>query len=196
MIAYAQNQTVMDPDLLRLADEYAAALLDALTDDDPMQIRDELMALAKLIGGIDGARELFVSATTNANQRVELVERIFGTGRDDPKVSPVIASLLGVLARNNRLMLIAAVSDSYDALLKQRMNIVDVTVRTAVAMDPEQIENLKNTLATRLDITPLIHNVVDSCVLAGMVVQLGDMVYDLSAAGEIARMIQNISKEN
>ena len=197
MIAYAPSETVMNPDLLGLANEYAEALLDSLTEGDPKQICEELKELASLTESIEGCRELFASATSNAHQRMKMVDRIFGPDTDGTsRISPAITSLLGVLARNNRLSLIAAVSDSFDALLKRRMNTIDITVRTAVPMSAGQIENLKKSFTVILNTTPQIHNVVDSKIIAGMVVQIGDTIYDSSAADQIDRILQDMKKES
>ncbi len=182
-------ETVMDPQTIGLADVYAQGLAETLGSRAEAQtVSEELTFLAELIDQIDGAVDLLVAVTVGSDDRQALVERVFG-GR----VSKPVLRLLGVLGRNNRLFLLADVARQFARLLKIQAGQVEVVVRTAVTLDETTRQTLKSTLAEALAAEPVLREIVDADVIGGVVIQVGDAVYDASVAGELRRMVEKIT---
>jgi F-type H+-transporting ATPase subunit delta len=95
-------------------------------------------------------------------------------------VSDLFRGLLTVLTKNNRLSLLAGVAAAYHQLLDVRAGRIRVKVTSAVALSDAQKTALTSTLTTLLKQQPVLALRVDSELLGGMVVQIGDRVIDTS----------------
>lgn len=184
------EQTVMTPEAISLAAVYAEALADSLDAKcDIAELAAELAELAQAIGQVEGCGALLADATMNRSQREEFVERVF-----TPRVSPPLASLLGVLASNNRLALLSAVAQEFQVLLEKRSGCIDVHTRVAVPLDDEQRDELAETLSKAFKLNVNIVDEIDPAVIGGMVIRVGDTVYDASLAGELQRLAETMGK--
>ncbi|MBN1553824.1 MAG: ATP synthase F1 subunit delta [Phycisphaerae bacterium] len=182
-ITTAEFPSVMDPQAVTLGKVYAEALLDSLPrDTDAADLSEQLSELAKLMRTTNGCAEFFANPAINQAARLARVEKLFG-----PFVSQPVASLLGVLAKNQRLAVLPALAEQYRLLLDRRMNRIDVSVTSAVALTREQVETLTATLAKKLGATPKLNVTVDPSLVGGLRVQVGDKVYDTSVAGVLQR---------
>jgi F-type H+-transporting ATPase subunit delta len=100
--------------------------------------------------------------------------------------SPVVRNFLGVLNQNNRLDLLRAVAAAYHDLLDKRAGRVRVTVRSAAPLTDDQQRELRESLAVSLGREPVLDLRTDPDLLGGMVVQVGDKVYDSSVRTRLA----------
>lgn len=189
----APAETVMIPQAVALGRVYAIALADfAAEAGDLREIAEELRGIAQLVRETPGCREFMAlagAAVMNRQRCESMVERIFA-GR----VSKPVEMLLGVLAANGRLGLIEAVSQQFGKILDQRAGRIDVSVATAVELDDQQREQLQRVLTQALRAEPILHTAVDAELIGGLVVKVGDTVYDGSVAGDLARLTEAMKK--
>ncbi|MCK9490246.1 MAG: F0F1 ATP synthase subunit delta [Xanthomonadales bacterium] len=106
-----------------------------------------------------------------------------GTGSDD-----AFGHFLAVLASNKRLPLLPAIAAQYEYLRAQAERRVNARVRTAVALDAEQLESLRAALARRFQREIEISNEVDASLLGGAVIDTGDIVIDGSVRGRLDKL--------
>ena len=90
-----------------------------------------------------------------------------------------------MLNHNNRLDLLAAIVAAYRDLLDKRAGRIRVMVRTAVPLSEAQKNELRQTLAASLHKEPILILRTDPDLLGGMVVQVGDKVYDTSVRARL-----------
>ena len=74
------------------------------------------------------------------------------------------------------------------ATLDLRQNHKPVTVRSAVPLDEGQQAEVKSRLASMVNATPVITLEVDPSLIGGLVVQVGDDVYDASVRTRLERL--------
>lgn len=167
----------------RIARVYAEALLGvAARDGREDATADELDAFVKDVLGADPAlAAFFVSPAVTRRTR----EPALAAALKD-NASPLLGNFLRVLNQNNRLDLVASVAAAYRDLLDQRAGRVRVTVRSAVPLSDDQQGELRRTLADSLGKDPTLDLHTDPDLLGGMVVQVGDKVYDSSVRSRLA----------
>jgi F-type H+-transporting ATPase subunit delta len=183
-------QTVLDPQAITLGRVYAQALtglLEGARPEDLQSTADELRDIAQLIRQASGGQEFLAGAgkIMNRQQRRAFVERVFA-GR----VSKPVEQLLGVLAGNGRVELIEAIGRQFADILLQREGVVDVSVTSAVELTDAQRQKLQQVLARALRARPVLHTNVQKDLIGGVVVKVGDTVYDGSVAGDLARLTE------
>jgi F-type H+-transporting ATPase subunit delta len=161
----------------RIARVYAEALLSAAEDAGQVDaIGAELDALVRDVLQADSGVEAYLaSPAVGRRTKTEALERAFA-GR----TSPLVHNLLGVLNHNGRLGLVRSIAAVYRDLLDQRAGRVRVKVASAVPLTDDQRARLTATLSARLKKTPVLSVSVDPDLLGGLVVRVGDQVFDTS----------------
>lgn len=176
--------SVLDPEARRLGRVYAEALLDSLPQPDQAQtFAEELRGLADLLADLPGAKEVLAGHSLSRSQREVMVQRIFAA-----RVSKPMEAFLGVLAANHRLQALPVIAGQFQQLLKERAGRLTVHVRSAEPLDDARQTSLRNILAEALDADVELHCQVDENLLGGLLVQVGDVVYDASLAGDLASL--------
>lgn len=92
--------------------------------------------------------------------------------------SPLLRKFVGVLNQNNRLDLLPAISAAYREALDERAGRVRVWVRSAAPLGDAERNELRQALATSLGKEPILAVRVDPELLGGLMIQVGDRVYD------------------
>ena len=86
-----------------------------------------------------------------------------------------------------------AIARRFRELLSARQGRVEVLVTTAVPLDEQQRDRIVEALRGALGIEPLLRTSVDANALGGMIVRIGDRVYDASVATELERLRQSLT---
>lgn len=110
---------------------------------------------------------------------------------DGDTADGVFGRFLAVLAENKRLALLPDIAAQYELLRADAERRVTALVRTAVALEPPQIESLKAALKRRFGREVELSNEIDPSVLGGAVIDTGDVVIDGSVRGRLAKL-QNV----
>jgi F-type H+-transporting ATPase subunit delta len=161
--------------LARLARVYSEALYAAAQKQGQAEaLGQELNVVAsELVGRSASIATFLQSAAITRNAKLPVLKAAF-----ENRVSPLFFQFLGVLNQNNRLAILPEVAQAYQRILDQLAGRVAVKVTSARELTPAQLEQVQKTLAESLGKTPMIHLAVDPELLGGMIVQIGDRVYD------------------
>ncbi|MCA1686686.1 MAG: ATP synthase F1 subunit delta, partial [Planctomycetia bacterium] len=120
-------------------------------------------------------------------EKDQVLERTFG-GR----ALPTVVQFLRVLNRHGRLDLLGPVLRAARATWDRRQNRRPVTVRSAVPLTDAQADALRARLAATVGGTPVLKQEVDPGLIGGLVVQIGDDVYDASVRNRLEQLRQRL----
>ncbi len=110
----------------------------------------------------------------------------------EKRASSLLLRFLRVLNRHERLGYLSAVARQARAIWDKRHSRVPVQVRSAVPLDEGQLEALRARLAKMTGATPILDVSTDPNLIAGLVVQVGDIRYDASAKSRLAQLRQRL----
>ena len=105
---------------------------------------------------------------------------------------PTTVHFLRVLNRHGRLELLGPSLRAARATWDRRQNRRKVTVRSAVPLTGDQADALKERLAKTVGGTPVLKLEVDPALIGGLVVQVGDDVYDASVRNRLEQLRQRL----
>ncbi len=169
----------------RLAGIYAQALLEAASAKGDLD--QSLVELRALCGMVTGSANPFQALIDNplATRDVikGVIDRAFG-GRSTESV----LYFLHVLNDHDRLVLLIPIIRTFERLVDQRKGRVAVHVRTATDLDHGARSALEQTLRDALGKEPVLHCAVDPDLIGGMIVRVGDRVWDGSLSWQIRRL--------
>ena len=178
-----EHETVLTANVrqARIARVYVEALLAvAAREGKAEDLGDELDAIVRdVLGKHPAVSTFFASPALTRRVREPVLAAALGNA------SALLRNFLGVLNRNNRLDLLPAVAAAYREALDQRAGRVRVWVRSAVSLGDAEREELRRTLAASLGKEPILVVRVEPELLGGLLIQVGDRVYDSSVRSRL-----------
>jgi F-type H+-transporting ATPase subunit delta len=183
------HPTVLDVGTQRVAKVYAEAILRAA---DLRHQGDEILEmLDSLVNDVlraDPRLEAFLSSGAIGKQAKAAVIHSVFSGR----ASELFIHSLSVLNDHERLDLLRPIVAAYRELRDQQAGRMRVQVRSAVPLPDDQRERLLQQLRETFHKEPLLETQVDQDLLGGMVVRVGDWLYDHSVRTQLETMRDQI----
>ena len=161
----------------RVATVYAEALLRVAEERGVAEdIGRELRGLVTdVYAKAPGVEATLASPAVKRSAKVPVLEHAFKSN-----VSDLLFNFLNVLNAKDRLSLVRHVAAAYRGALDQRAKRVRVSVRSAVPLTDAQTEQLRQAIGRATGLDPVIQPKIDESLLGGMIVQVGDLVFDSS----------------
>ncbi len=149
--------------------------------DQSREVLDELEALVnEVVRPNPDTEAFFRSAAIGRDRKAEFLRAALG-GR----ISDLVLNFLLVLNEHYRLDLLMVIVAAYRDLLEQHTGQMRVQVRTAVPLDHDHQERLRGELQQAFGREPILEQRVEPDLLGGLVVQVGDWLYDASVRTRI-----------
>ena len=176
MAESAKHETVMDVTAERLARVYAQAFWGAaLKQADPVGAVDELRSVVtEALDKFPGFETILGSALVDPEGKKQLLDRVFGK-----QLSPTVLNFLKVLSAHDRLALLRLVVKESKGFVREHLGQVEVDVRVAAplneSLESDLMERLRKRAGTK---EPILKITVDPEIVGGIIVKVGDRVYD------------------
>lgn len=177
----------------RLARVYAQAILEAAEKAGCRDgVLDELRSLARdVLPKVPGAARLFASPRITAEEKGGMIDKICGD-----RVLPTTLHSLHVLARHDRLGMLAEVVDAAGRMADERDGLKRAEFVTAVPLDAAEREQVVADTAKALGLRLAPTFTVNPDVLGGLVVRVEDTVYDHSVATSLRRLGSSLKQRS
>ncbi|HUY98500.1 MAG TPA: ATP synthase F1 subunit delta [Verrucomicrobiae bacterium] len=174
------------------AQHYAQALV-ALAREagDYAPWRHRLARLVAILGDLELARALANPGYTVA-ERQQLVAAVLAKS---PAVDNEARNLALLLVGSGRESLLPAIQVAYLAQVDRAEGRVRAELTTAIAMPPAELGRLQGALAQRLQRSVVFEHTVDPQIIGGMVLRIGDRIFDGSLASRLRRLRQRMVSE-
>jgi F-type H+-transporting ATPase subunit delta len=121
-------------------------------------------------------------------QLAELVTGVVGSGLDEHG-----RNFIALLAANRRLGFLPEIVALFEQMKADVENAVDVEVRSATQLTPDQESRYAAALQKKLGRTVRLHTKVDGTLLGGAVLKAGDLVIDGSIKGRLERLATELT---
>jgi F-type H+-transporting ATPase subunit delta len=176
-IDLAKLEHTADVSAQRVARVYAEALLNAAEKrGEADAVAEQLDSLLQDLFPADPQLEAFLSSgAVGRLHKAHVLESVF-----EKRASELFFHFLMVLNDHERLDLLRPIMAAFRALQDERGARVRVQVRTAAPLPDDQRSRLQQNLQEALHREPLLETTVDPELIGGMVVRIGDRVYDAS----------------
>jgi F-type H+-transporting ATPase subunit delta len=186
------HPTVLDDSSRHIGRVYAEALFRAAESSNQTgEVLDELTALLALFRKDPGLELFLASAAIGQKRKEEAIRNAFA-GR----TSEVLTNFLLVLNSHGRLDSLHAIADAYRTLHDRKTGHVIVRVRSAVPLTDAERDRLRDDVRTVRGLQPVLQETVDPSLLGGMVVYVGDWVYDASVRTRLLEIRNHLIEES
>jgi len=171
-----------------IAQRYAAAWLEAAAETGTLDTaRGEIAAFEQLCRD----SEPFVDFITDKVIPADVKQRILGE-LFEGRVQAITLNFLYLLASRRRARLLPEILESCREILDEWDGVVNADVVSAVALSDGQEGNLKTGLEGYTGKKVRMQATVNTDLIGGFVVRVGDQVFDSSLATQLQRVRQSL----
>ena len=188
----AQFAAEFDADVAveKVAEMYANAFLDALTaQGEPLA--DQIEQFDSLMNDVLAAHPTFekilASTLVSPDEKIGILDRTLKT-----RASKTFLNFLKVVAKHGRLDILRAIHRETRNAYEKRLNRIPVKITTAVPLEGSVIASLTAKFREILGGDPTFQTTVDPEVIGGIVVRVGDTIYDASLLTQLKNVRQQM----
>jgi len=167
---------------------YAEALFEAGRDKGKL---DSIQSqLAQFADAVEGSRELqvflFSPYLSSADKRE-------GLGRAISGAEPELTNFLELLVEKHRMPEIFRIRRELDELWKKENRRLDVTVTSAVELDPAVVDRIGQEVERQTGEGVELSSRVDGDILGGIVLKVGNMILDASIRSRLDKLRKTVA---
>jgi len=169
---------------------YAGALYEEASGSSIIDAVDADVAMIR--ESLEGAPELglfFDSPVISREKKSSSARALFGD-----KLQPLTMNFLLLLIDKGREQLFPEVVGAYESLRDEQSGIVRVTARVAHPVDAVEEASLVSVIEAKIGKKVRLQVVVDASILGGVVVEIGDTVYDGSFVNQLKSLRERLEE--
>lgn len=171
----------------KLARPYAKALFSLAQKDQSYAHWAQMLRVAKDIAAHPKIVALLKSPTLSLEQKLDFFAGVGGELFDE-----TMRRFLQILSDNKRLLVLPAIFELFDAMQKEALSQIDVTLTAAMPVPADSEQKLKRALEQRLKKQVNLLCETDPQIIGGAIIRAGDWVIDGSVRGKLAQIYDAI----
>jgi len=173
----------------KVAFRYAKSLLEIAQDQK--NIDSVLGDMKFLLHASEGSKDfdmLVTSPIINATKKIEIFEKIF------EQFETISMDFIKLITNNGREEFLPEIARSFEAQVKESRGIVPITIISAVKLDDATrskiVAKVQETVKGELE----IEEKIDTSLIGGFMVRMGDMQIDASIANQFNNLKQRLTR--
>lgn len=172
-----------------IAKVYSGALFDVAKEKGQL---DEIQAqLGQFADAVDRDRDLqvffFSPYFSSAEKREGIAKAVSGA-------NPELVNFLELLAEKHRMPALFRIRARFDELWDKENERLEVTVKSAIALDPAVVESIGAEIERKTGKTIELHSEVDESIIGGLVLQVGNRVLDASVHSRLDKLRREVAQ--
>jgi ATP synthase F1 delta subunit len=168
---------------------YAEALFEVAREKGSLEEIGE--ALGQFAEAVGDSRELQVFLFSPHFSSAEKTE---GLRRSVSGAPPHLLNFLELLIEKHRMPEIFRIRREFDTLWKRENRRIDVTVTSAIDLDPAVVARIGEEIERQTDQRVELTSRVDEDILGGVVLQVGNMVLDASIRNRLEKLRKSVAQ--
>jgi F-type H+-transporting ATPase subunit delta len=170
------DHVLEDPGAKAVASLYARSYLEAARANGIDDADEELASFVdEVLAQNPEFRVILTTDSVSRDEKLAVIERALV-----PRCSEFFANFLKVLVRHGRIGLIEQIREVVVLVGEELSGRQRVQIRSARALTDGSRNRIAEQLKTKLGIEPILQESVDESLIGGLIIQVGDTVYDSS----------------
>ena len=172
-----------------IAAVYARSLFEVAKEQDKLDtIREQLGAFADALNDTRELQVFFFSPYFSTTEKQD------GLDRAVSDADPTLVNFLKLLIENHRMPVIFRVRRGFDELWLRENKRLPVQVTSAVALDSATVTLIGDRIAAQTGQKIDITSTVDSDILGGLVVRVGNSILDASIRNRLDQLRKQVAR--
>ena len=170
-------------EIATIARPYAEAVFSLAKETNLLDAWTEQLSFAQLVASDRDMQRLSVDPKVESHQLSALFLSVTGN-----RLNTEVSNFISLLIENGRISILPEIITQFETLKANEGGVLDASVTSAFAMSTEQIAELSARLEKKFNRKIDATVTVDSSLIGGIVVAVGDEVYDASVRGKLQGM--------
>lgn len=176
--------------MMRVAELYGGSLYDlAAEEQQEREILAEMKGVQALFHENPKYCELLSEPSIPKDKRLGLLDQAFRN-----EIRLYLLNFLKLITERELLSQYGGMCRAYERRFNAAHNIVAATVRTAVPLDQEERDRLKEALGKRSGKQVVLREMLDASLLGGIVVEIDGKTLDGSVAGRLLEIRKKVEE--
>ncbi len=168
---------------------YAEALFEVAREKGKLDsIREQLAQFADALNSDRELQVFFFSPYFSSTEKSEGLERALSGAEAE------LVNFLELLIEKHRMPAIFRIRPEFEELWKKENRRIDVTVTSAVELDPEVVGKIGEEIEKQTGQKVELASSVDEEILGGIVLQVGNMVLDASIRSRLEKLRKSVAQ--
>ncbi|HET7615906.1 MAG TPA: F0F1 ATP synthase subunit delta [Bacillales bacterium] len=167
---------------------YARALFEIADEHGKIEEIDEDLQAVLQAFQDEGAGKLFMHPRLDAEEKKKIIDAFAS------KVTSEVSNFLKVLVDRHREEELAGIIKQYEAMANEARGIIDAVVTTAMPLTDNEKKKLADQFGEALNKQIRIQERIDPEIIGGMMIRIGNRVYDGTVAGKLSRFKQSLTQ--
>jgi F-type H+-transporting ATPase subunit delta len=167
-----------------IARRYATALYEEADDTGVLEaVDDNVRMLRESLASNDKLSRVFKSPVIPAKKKDAVLESLLAD-----RVEALLLRFLRLLVQKDRETMTKRILDAYQSLRDEQRGIVDAHVTAARPLSDDEEAAVVETLEAQTGKTIRLHQHEDADLIGGLVVRIGDAVFDASVRNKLSAL--------
>ena len=168
----------------RVAGRYAKSLLELAQEKNILDtVLDDMKSFSKVYAENSSLAHVLSSPVINNDKKQAVLQQLFSKS-----FNPLSIQFFEIIIRKNREQFLKAIADGFIEQYNALKNITKATVKSATALSDEVLAQITKHIEQQTGKTILLSAKVDEKLIGGLVVQVGDRLFDASIAGKLGKL--------
>lgn len=171
---------------------WAKALIELAQENDGISkedILDDLREVAENIALSEELTNVINNPSVSIEEKQIVLCKLFQN-----KVMPIVYNFIYALNLKKRINLISEIADEFEIELEKIKNIVKVDITSAINLNDEKKNYIKNKIAEKLQKDIKVNWHVDTKIIAGLILNINDTVVDNSVKHKLEKLSNMIMR--
>ncbi|MCU0441220.1 MAG: ATP synthase F1 subunit delta [Bacteroidia bacterium] len=172
----------------RIASRYAKSLIDLASEQQAVEvIKNDMDLLLQTANNSLELRNMLKSPVVNMDDKKAVLHKVF-----ESKFHKTSMAFMDIVVRKNRSNYLLQMASAYLEQYNLLNGITTATVKTAHPIDAATATEISNFIQKQSGKKVSIQATVDPELIGGVVIQMGDNLYDASIAGKLNKVKQQL----
>ncbi len=175
---------------LTVARRYAQALYqDAVQNNCVERVDEDVLMIQESIEGSPELNRFFLDPILRADKKNQVIDALF-----QGKVHDTTHALLKLLVSKGRENLFSQVASTYLGMRDEQQGIVEAEVKAALPLSAEDEKKIASGVEKLTGKKVRLKSAVDPSILGGLIIRVGDTVYDGSVLHQLSTLRGRLSQ--
>jgi F-type H+-transporting ATPase subunit delta len=172
-----------------IAEVYSRSLFEVAKEKDALdEVHDDLGAFADALSGNRELQVFFFSPYFSSQEKKDGIRKVIEGGNE------YFIRFLELLAERHRMPVVFRIRREFDALYAEERKLLGVNIASAVELDDSMVEGIRATIEQQTGREVELTRTVDPGIIGGLVVQVGNYVWDASVRARLERLRKQVVK--
>lgn len=174
-----------------VARRYAKAMYEiAAQEGRTLEVEQEIRTLVQSINDDTEIENFILSPNISETAKWEVLGGVL-----EGKLSVPVVSLAKLLVERGRTDVLPGILDSYIKVTGEALGLANATVYSTYPLSDEEKRSIEVEFGALVNKKIRVQNVIDSDLLGGMKVRIGDTLYDGSLSGKLDRLEKSFRRQ-